>query len=91
MKTKKQIEACIKKIQKEYSKLPEFSYFNDPNWKIRDKKIETLKECIGRDKVDLEDELDNILEVYGDDYMENPLQKAHVYVYDWVLGNMDEI
>jgi len=91
IKTKKQIESCIKKVTKTYLKLPEYSGFGDPNWKIGNKIVETLKKCIGKDKYQLQENSETLLDVLGEDYMDEPLGKAVIDVYDWILGIVDDL
>jgi sugar-specific transcriptional regulator TrmB len=83
MRTKKEIEQKIKKLEKERKTIPQFSWVGNNNWKELDKAIETLKKYKNKDETEIEERVDKMLDVLGDNWAGN----YKLRVLDWIIGN----
>ena len=90
MRTKKEIDKKIKELQAERKKLPEFSMFDDANWSLIDRQVAQLKQCKDLHPGEIRNKLDSMLDEYDGEFPDNPIDKARVDVWDWLLGNVDE-
>ena len=88
MKTKKEIEALIKTCQDLKDVIPEHNFFGGNNWDRLDKSMVALRQAIGKDKYELEEKVDDLLDTLDSgDALEHPVVAA----WDWVLENTDNV
>ncbi len=93
MRSNIQVKKKIKALQVERKTLPEYSNFGDENWKIIDVQIRVLNRFLLNfwTHGDTKDRLDELLEDYGGDFPDKPIDKAKCDTYDWLLENIEDL
>jgi hypothetical protein len=91
MRTKKEIKKQLEEVIAEYKTLPQYNYFGDDNWERRDIYIKWLTKAIEDKTFDAEEELDKMKDYYDDNFPNDENEKLKMDIFDWLLGNIDEI